>query len=68
MLSVLQQLKTYLIRTEVVDVKDKILRQVLFASPQGPANTRVGEAILVTRDIDRMNSLKLEIPTFGWCC
>lgn len=59
--------QTYLVRTEIVDVENQILRQVLFASPQGPADTRVSETILVTRDINRMNSLKLEIPTCLSC-
>lgn len=51
-----------LISTEVVDVEDQLLREILGITPDHPANTRVDKTILVTRDVDGCDLLKTEIP------
>lgn len=38
-----------LLRTEVVDVEDELLREVFLGAPDNPANTRVDETVLLGR-------------------
>jgi hypothetical protein len=41
--------------TKVVQLEDKVLREICFVSPDDPANTGVDEAELVARSVDRFN-------------
>jgi hypothetical protein len=44
--------KRRLISTEIVDVEDELLRQVLGVTPHDPADTGINETVLVTRNVD----------------
>lgn len=44
--------KGCLVVTKVVDVEDKVLGEIFGATPDGPANTRIGKTILVARCVD----------------
>jgi len=54
--------KRRLVGTEVVDVEDKLLREVLCVAPDDPADTRVDEAVLVAGDVDGGDLWQAEVP------
>jgi hypothetical protein len=54
--------KGCLIGTEVIDVEDEFLGQVLGVTPYDPTDTRVNESVLVSGDVDRRNFGKTEVP------
>lgn len=54
--------KRCLIGTEVVDVEDEFLGQVLGVAPYNPTDTRVYESVLVSGDVDGRDFGKTEVP------
>lgn len=43
-------------------MEDELLRQILLAPPDDPANARVDEAVLVPADIDALHQRQPEVP------
>ena len=50
------------VAAEVVDVEDEILRQRRAVAPDGPADARVDEPVLVARGVDRRHAGDAEVP------
>ena len=51
-----------LISAEVVDVENQLLRQLLLATPDHPADARVYEPVLVATCVDALHPLQSEVP------
>lgn len=55
-----------LFSSKVLDVEDKILRQVIFAPPDYPPDSGIHKTVLMSTNIDTLYQWKTEIPFQLW--
>lgn len=56
------QSETSLVGSEIIDVEDQLLGQVLGRAPDDPTNTGVDQTVLVSGDVDGDDLLETEVP------
>lgn len=55
-----------LVSSKVIDMKDKVFRQILLGPPDNPTNTSINKPILVPTNIDALHQWKTEVPFQLW--
>lgn len=58
--------KSWLISTQIVDVKNELIWKVFLVSPDDPSYSSVDKAIFMSTDIDALHQWQAEVPFQIW--